>query len=387
MIIELLVLIVSLILLVRGSDIFVKSAAIIAKRLGVSEFFIGLTLIALGTSMPELVSAIFASVNRESALVMGNVIGANIANIGLILGLATMIAVIKTKKHMLERDGYFLLFAVIVLLGVTIDGSISRVDGIFFIILYVSYLLFIYESSQKYKGRYHFTEFIPYFYKFEYLRTIKNSIKSSYKNLQEGKKALLQRNGKRALLQKKSKASVVRSKTHSIHARRGSGQGAGKSHINWLLSSAILKNGVRMLFGLIAVMVGANYLIQMAVYFATYFNMSKTIIGVILAIGTTMPELSVALSASKRALGNVIMGNVIGSCITNTFLILGVAAIIFPLEVSGISKMFTIPFLLMMVTLLLLFLKTGWRVRKLEGVAFFVLYILFLLFMVFELFI
>ena len=84
---EILLFALGLILLVKGSDFFVKAAASIAKRLGVLEFVIGLTLVAVGTSIPEFAASIAASVKHESGLIIGNIVGSNIANIGLILGL------------------------------------------------------------------------------------------------------------------------------------------------------------------------------------------------------------------------------------------------------------------------------------------------------------
>jgi cation:H+ antiporter len=85
---------IGLVLLVKGSDFFVKAAAAIAKKLGVSEFVIGLTLVAIGTSIPELASSVAASMQQQSDIVMGNIVGSNIANIGLILGVAASLAVI-----------------------------------------------------------------------------------------------------------------------------------------------------------------------------------------------------------------------------------------------------------------------------------------------------
>ena len=107
-----LIMIAGLGILVKGSDYFVESASRIAKSLGVSEFVIGLTLVAIGTSAPELATSIIAAFNGYSDVVISGVIGSNIANIGLILGLTASIAVVKTHTQMLKRDGYIMMFAV-----------------------------------------------------------------------------------------------------------------------------------------------------------------------------------------------------------------------------------------------------------------------------------
>ncbi len=83
------------------------------KKLGVSEFVIGLTLVAVGTSIPELASSIAASVQQASGIVVGNVVGSNIVNIGLIVGFAAFLSPMKTEVEMLKRDGYIMLFSAV----------------------------------------------------------------------------------------------------------------------------------------------------------------------------------------------------------------------------------------------------------------------------------
>jgi len=126
------------------------------------------------------------------------------------------------------------------------------------------------------------------------------------------------------------------------------------------------------------VILGANYLVENAVYFANFFKVPQAIIGIFIAIGTTMPEMSVAVAAARKGYGNIIIGNAIGSCVTNTLLILGVAALIFPLTVSKLTMWYTMPFLILMVSLFLLFLKSNWEIRKVEGIVFLTLYLIFL---------
>ncbi|MBU0930186.1 MAG: sodium:calcium antiporter, partial [Nanoarchaeota archaeon] len=127
MIINILLLLIGLVLLVKGSGYFVSSASSIAKKLGISEFVIGLTLVAIGTSLPELVSSIFASIKHESGFVIGTITGANIANIGLVVGIAAIIHRIKTRKQMLIRDGYIMLFSFLLLFIFIFNNIISRI--------------------------------------------------------------------------------------------------------------------------------------------------------------------------------------------------------------------------------------------------------------------
>ncbi|MFB0518922.1 MAG: sodium:calcium antiporter, partial [Acidobacteriota bacterium] len=135
-VINILLFAVGLALLVKGSDFFVKSAASIARKLGVSEFVIGLTLVAVGTSIPELVSSIIASLKQQSGIIIGNVVGSNIANIGLIVGIAAAIHIIRTRQEMLKRDGYIMLFAALLFFVFSINRTISRTEAVIFIFLY-----------------------------------------------------------------------------------------------------------------------------------------------------------------------------------------------------------------------------------------------------------
>src|SRR3989338_2686921 len=158
-----------LIILVKGSDFLVKSAASISKKLGISEFVVGLTLVALGTSIPELASAIIASIKMESGLVMGNIVGANIADIGLVTGLAAAISVIRTNKDVLKMDGYIMLFAALVFYIFMLNKIISRIEAILLLFLYFAYILFLYEFESKVVGgKYHFRQFMDYFFRFKY---------------------------------------------------------------------------------------------------------------------------------------------------------------------------------------------------------------------------
>ena len=98
MITNVIIFLLALLFLIKGSDYFIRSAATLARRFGISEFVIGLTLVAFGTSVPELASSIMASIKHESGIVIGNVVGSNIANIGLIAGIAAIIITQKNEK-------------------------------------------------------------------------------------------------------------------------------------------------------------------------------------------------------------------------------------------------------------------------------------------------
>ena len=141
--------IIGLILLVKGADIFIDGAAEIAKKKGVSEHVIGLTLVALATSIPELAVSAIASFRNEGDIALGNVIGSNISNICLVLGVASIIMVLKTSKETF-RDSIIMTLAVVLLyLLVAFDNKVDNYDGIIFLIFYGGFIIHLIKSHKE----------------------------------------------------------------------------------------------------------------------------------------------------------------------------------------------------------------------------------------------
>jgi len=327
-------------LLVKGADYFVKAAATIAEKVGVSEFVIGLTVVAVGTSIPELISSALASFKQESDLVLGNVVGSNIANISLIIGLAAIVAVIITRKEMLKRDGYIMLFAALIFAAFILNGVVSRLEGALFLLLYLAYSLFLFEDKPDQEGEC-FTEFIRYFLRFTYLKTLKAKVRESMTS---------------------SNALTADERAQQQRERL-----------------EVAKQALMLLASGIAIVVGADFLVDEAVYFSEVFKISKTVIGVTLvALGTSLPELGVTFSAARQGYGNIAVGNILGSNIANIFLVGGVAALIFPLAVIRVTILYNTPFMIAISILLLIFIKTDWKITRREGIAFLLVYALFL---------
>jgi len=135
--------------LVKGSDIFIDGAAGVAKKLGVSEHMIGLTLVAFATSLPELAVSSIASFNRAEGIAIGNVIGSNVANICLVLGVAALITSLKTTKET-RRDAIFMTAVAFLLFGViAFDGVIDRYDAVIFLIIYALFIFYLYRTRKE----------------------------------------------------------------------------------------------------------------------------------------------------------------------------------------------------------------------------------------------
>jgi cation:H+ antiporter len=334
--------ILSLVFLIKGSDYFVKSSAALARRLGVSELVIGLTLVAVGTSIPELGTSIAGAFHKVSGLVIGNIVGSNIANICLIIGIAATVAAIKTKKEMLRRDGYIMLFAAVLFFIFVLDQELSRIEGIIFILLYVAYIFFLMEMKPGYTTSYQFSGFITYFFKFGYFGTIKKIIISWLRN----------------------------NKLHNGRSRKS-------------FFEKGLKRDIMIIIGSIAaITLGAEFLVRETLFFADLLNVTDTIIGTtVVAVGTSLPELMVSMIAAKKGYGDIAIGNILGSNIVNIFLLLGIASVIYPLSVLKLTLAYSIPFMIISSVVFILFIKTGWCIRRGKGIFLLHMYILFLVFL------
>ncbi len=337
-----LILLLGLIFLVKGSDYFVKSASAIAKKLGVSEFVIGLTLVAVGTSIPELASSIVASLQQASGIVVGNVVGSNIVNIGLIVGLAAFLSPMKTEVEMLKRDGYIMLFAAVLFFVFALNGELSKIESGIFILLYIAYTFFLFEEAEKYEGKIYFKEFIKYFVKFQYINSAKQKI-----------------NG------------INNGSNHDKNSETG--------EENKQLKDGFAKDIFTLILSCTAIIIGAKCFVDESIFFAELLKVPDTIIGTTLvAVGTSLPELAVTVSAARQGYGNIALGNIIGSNITNVLMILGVSGLLFPIAVADISLFFTTPVMIFISAILLIFIGTDWEIKRWEGVALMVLYAAFL---------
>lgn len=146
---SLILLLLGLVLLVFGGDMLVRSASALAVRLGVSRLVIGLTVVAFGTSAPELAATLASSLRGAPDIGVGNVLGSNIANVGLILGLGAVIVAIPSNASFLRRDVPVALFAMALLYPMALDGRLGRIDGLVLLVLLGGYLTFLMKRDSN----------------------------------------------------------------------------------------------------------------------------------------------------------------------------------------------------------------------------------------------
>lgn len=328
----------SLVLLAKGADYFVEYSARVAKRLGVSDFVIGLTITSIGTSVPELASSVSASMKNQPDLIIGNVLGSNIANIGLILGTAAIIRPFKTEQKMHDRDGFIMLASTLLFFGFVLDNRIAAWEAVVFCLLYVLYVLFL-VSSDKSEREVQFRHFMRFVFDFEYVKPI-------------------------------------------VRAARNRGKRAGNlsstpSRGSWF---PMVRDMTVVVLSCLAIMFGARYLIDEAIWVATHLGIPEGIVGLtLIAVGTSLPELLVSISAVRKDRGGIVVGNVIGSNVANLLLIIGVSGLITDLHVSEISVVTTTPIMLFFSLGLMYIVKSDWEIKRSQGILAVLAYIIFIL--------
>uniref|UniRef100_A9A896 Na+/Ca+ antiporter, CaCA family n=1 Tax=Methanococcus maripaludis (strain C6 / ATCC BAA-1332) TaxID=444158 RepID=A9A896_METM6 len=299
------------ILLAYGSDWFIEGSTRVAKHFNVSNFVIGATIVAFGTSLPEIVTSSGAALSGSPGLAVGNAVGSCIANIGIILGISVLMYPLIIKKRAIIKNGNIYLLATILLVILGYNGF-SRFDGLILFLFMISYVIY----------------------------TIKTSESDDEEIISD-------------ITVKKASAFIV--------------------------------------VGLLAVILGSDLFIEGAKGIAEYFNVPESIIGFsLVAFGTSLPELASSVAAAKRKLGSIVLGNVIGSNITNTCVALSFSAIIVDIPKYNVELMVnTTMALLIIITMnreqikkMLNFknFRTDYfsKIGRIDGISYILIYLIFL---------
>ena len=275
MTIQFLLLAVGLVLILMGANWLVDGASSIAKKTGMSEFIIGLTIVGIGTSTPEMVVSFISSIQGKADMAIGNVVGSNIFNTLVILGITALIRPLDISKESLKRDLPLNIgvTALLILLGMkgTIFGvgtdSLTRIDGLIMLLVLVLYF-----------------------------RTL----------LRKPKGVSLEGN-----VQEEEETTKVFSTGKSVFL---------------------------IILGLAGLVLGGRLFVNSATEIALFYKMSQKFIALtIMAAGTSLPELATSVVAAVKGRGQMAMGNVLGSNISNILLILGASAVINPLSFGSMS--------------------------------------------------
>tara|TARA_Y100000310_G_C20669747_1_gene809597 strand:- start:1152 stop:2231 length:1080 start_codon:yes stop_codon:yes gene_type:complete len=348
-IIDLIIFVISLAVLLKSSELLIDSSTSIARSFGLTEFFIGTTLVALGTSLPELASSVMAAASNQTGIVTGNIIGSNITNLSLILGIASVMIVLSLKNEYFKKKVNILLGVSLLFYILSLDGRIGWTEGLLFLAMFAYYIV-----------------------------REKNEIPKESKNVEKLLKELFgkKREIHELTVEEKEILSKIDYKTYKKLVRKG-------IDIKKIIKKKYFLENVKLFsfsfISIIGIILGSKYLVTSTVSIATALEISTEIIAMsALAFGTSVPELAVTFSAAKKSLPNILVGNLVGSNIANILLVGGVTAMITPLTITPINIWFIMPFMILITLLFKHYLKTKWITRVFEGLILIFFYLLFL---------
>lgn len=294
MFLDIVLLIIGLLLILGGANYLVDGSSSIAKKFGLSEFVIGLTIVGIGTSAPEMVVSFMASIQNKAAMAIGNIVGSNIINTLLILGVTALISPLLITKDNIKKDIPLNIVVTVLLLILGMKNTIfgigndelSRWDGAIFLLIFIWYLWTSFRSKPS-------------------------------EEVEEGEDI--------------------------------------KVFSNWV--SALFIIG-----GLAGLIFGGRLFVDSATNLAKSFGVSEKFIAItIMALGTSLPELATCIVAAVKGRGQLALGNILGSNISNIILILGGASLIAPLSFSEITL---VDSAILMISAIVIFLTAFTFVKK-----------------------
>ncbi len=312
------VLIVSFAILFKSASFFVEGACSIARVLNIAKMVVGIVLVGMATTAPEFGASVIAAILGHPEIALGNAIGSVICDDGIALALAAIVAptAILINCRILKTTGLFLICIDILAYVLARNGTIGRLEGVLFLLILCLYFIF-----------------------------------------------------------------MLRKQRYSLNKDDRERDDSGRKEENLPASKlARLKKPIFLFtVGIIGVILTCRAVIWAAVNIAEYFSISKTIIGLtIIAIGTSLPEISTCVIAALKGEGEIAVGNIIGADILNVLWIIGVSSIANPITVELRVINFAFPFMILVVLTMLVSMRIGCRLGKIKGIILFGLYLIYL---------
>lgn len=352
MAINIVLLVLGVIIVLKGADWLTNGAVNIATRFGVSQMVIGLTIVAMGTSMPEFCVSMVSALKGTPDLAVGNVVGSNTLNTLLIVGCSALVAPIMVKRSSVKRDIPFAVVASLLMLLFCLDGAIGRVDAA---VLFAGFCLFMFVTLKYAKT----TE--------EHAATVATS-------------------GAAMATAAAASTSVSEAPTSQTSAPEASTSQSSASEASTSQPSApeasMLKAVVMLVVGLLCLIAGSNMFVDNASFVASSLGVSDAVIGLtIVAGGTSLPELATSMVSAKKGNSDIAIGNVIGSNVFNILMIIGITGLVKPMHIAGIT---TLDLIMMLASMLLMwfFCRTTYKVKRWEGAVLTIVYLAYLTWLV-----
>ncbi|MBD3160214.1 MAG: calcium/sodium antiporter [Candidatus Lokiarchaeota archaeon] len=326
-------------LLVQGSDYLIQSATTLAKSFGISDLLIGLTIVAIGTSLPEVMASLAATAAGGADLAFANIVGSSITNITLVAGIAAIAAPLSTNHIVLDRDTKIMILAggllALMIFNPVAFGTIVIPEAAVLLLLLIAYLSFLYWGRTECDRCYQFSIFVDFFLRFKFLTSIREA-----------------------------RRNPPGSSTDENNESKGE------------TTKIPLRDVAIIAITAIAVSVGAQWVVTGAQYINSAWGIGEDVIGfTVISLMTSMPEITVSINSARHGFGRLLVGNLVGSNIVNIALGLGLVPLIFPVTFSIMSSGILLAAFLILSLIFYYVIRRDWRVTRAEGIGMVLLYI------------
>lgn len=312
---DILLIIVGIVIVLRGADNLTEGSVSIARRFNMSELIIGLTVVALGTSMPELCVSLTSALSGTADMALGNIIGSNIFNVFFIVGLCAVIHPMSVGLTAVRRDLPFCFAATLMLIFFLTNGTLSMVEGLVMLLIYAVYTVYT--------------------------------------------------------IRKEKTAGQAAAPVEPVETKRS-------------LPKIFYNPYLKVTVGLIELVLGSNLFVDHATLLATDLGVSEAVIGItILGFGTSMPEFATSLVAALKGSTSIALGNVIGSCVLNILVILGMTSVITPLAPQGITAL-DLAMVFLSALLMWFFSFTKKTMERWEGALLLIIFVAYFVFLIYN---
>jgi len=332
MIFWVIVFIVSLALMVKSSDWLLEKAEKIGLALGISPFIVGVTIVGMGTSFPELISGLMAVWEGATEIVVANAVGSNVANIFLVVGVAAVVGrKLVVAKNLIDLDLPLLAISTCLALSILIDRQVTFAEAIVLLVAYVIYLFYTMQHKEEEDADIHHIGDLP-------------DILSGVDD-------------------KKIKEHVAKKVKGRVKVKRPKISGV---------------NLMVLLAGMIGLFLGSKYLIESVIEISQILDISAGIIAIsAVAIGTSLPELLVSVKAARQGKAEIAIGNIFGSNVFNLLLVIGVPGLIKTLVIDEATITLAVP-AMVIATFLFIVTSLSKKIHIWEGLLYLLFYVLFL---------
>lgn len=350
LLINLALLLVGFVFLIKGADIFVDGASDTARKFRVPKMLIGLTIVSFGTSVPELAVSIQSILSGQGDILLGNVIGSNILNILLILGLSALVGTLHVNTATVKKEIPVLILITIAFTVVLSDkifglgeNLFTRQDGIILLLFFCVFIYYLFGMANRKTGT-------------ENEVTEKKSVKKEASKTER----------------------VVETKTEEVAEVKTEKDAEAKKEADEEGEVNLVKAVLMVVFGLVGIVFGSDLVVKGASEIAATFGVSQRIISLtIVALGTSLPELVTSVIATRKGEYDIAIGNIVGSDIFNIGIVAGLPVALLGGVGGSAFSVVDIAALVISPIVLYFFARRGHRIGFKKGIAFLLMFVVY----------